>query len=215
MKNNAFKTLFAAAIVLLTLASGCKKDDVTPPVVTLSASSATITAGTTYTGPTVTATDDVDGDISSKVVLTGTADVNTPGSYTLTYTATDKAGNTGTAAFTLNVNVSRDFILGTYTTSTTCSSYPYNTVASTTTFQAGSGSDKFFISLFYFNGGNVTCTVSGNTVTVDAGQNPNPIGDGVTGTGTFNASGKVLVMNYTFQPNGGALVSCSVTYTKS
>jgi Domain of unknown function (DUF5011) len=214
MKNNAFKTLFAVAIVLLTLATGCKKEDVTAPIITLSATSITFPAGGTYTAPTATATDDVDGDITSKITISDSVDTNTPGIYTLVYSAADKAGNVGSATLTVTVTLTRDFVLGNYATTTTCTSYPYNTVASTTTFQAGSTGTKFFISLFYFNGGTLTCTLSGNSVTVDAGQNPNPIGDGVSGTGTFGAGGKSLVMNYTFQPNGGAPVSCSVTYSK-
>jgi len=52
--------------------------------------------GKAYVEPGYTATDDVDGDLSSKVEVTGTVDVQTAGSYTLTYTVTDAAGNTGT-----------------------------------------------------------------------------------------------------------------------
>ncbi|MFS0853266.1 GH92 family glycosyl hydrolase [Microbacterium sp. 179-I 3D4 NHS] len=41
----------------------------------------------------ITATDEVDGDMTSSITVTGTVDVTTPGSYTLTYRVTDLAGN--------------------------------------------------------------------------------------------------------------------------
>ena len=45
----------------------------------------------------VTAYDLVDGDLTSAIQVAGTVDVNTIGSYTLTYTVDDAAGNTGIA----------------------------------------------------------------------------------------------------------------------
>ena len=41
----------------------------------------------------VTAVDDVDGDITAELVVTGTVDTTTAGVYTLVYTVVDKAGN--------------------------------------------------------------------------------------------------------------------------
>ena len=71
--------------------------DSTQPVVTLTGDSAMDwELGKSFVEPGYTATDDVDGDLSSKVEVTGTVDVQTTGSYTLTYTVTDAAGNTGT-----------------------------------------------------------------------------------------------------------------------
>lgn len=73
--------------------------DVTPPVVVLNGKAFdTVQLNSTYTDPGVkSATDDVDGDLKSKVVITGTVDSKTAGTYTITYSATDKAGNTGSA----------------------------------------------------------------------------------------------------------------------
>jgi hypothetical protein len=215
MKNYTSKTFLALALGLLFFAAGCKKDDVTAPVVTLvGANPLNVAVGSTFTDPGATASDDVDGDLTSKIAVTGTISTTNAGTSTLTYSATDAAGNVGTATRIVNVTLSRDAILGTYSTTTTCTSYPYNTVATTTNFTTNSSGDKFTINMFYYNGGTLNCTLSGNTVTVDAGQNPTPITDGVTGSGTFNATGKVLTMNYTFIPNGAPTVSCSVTYTR-
>ncbi|WP_239519338.1 immunoglobulin-like domain-containing protein [Bifidobacterium ramosum] len=41
----------------------------------------------------VTATDDTDGDVTANIIVTGTVNTSKSGTYTLTYTVTDKAGN--------------------------------------------------------------------------------------------------------------------------
>lgn len=51
----------------------------------------------------VTATDDVDGDVTANIQISGTVDTNTVGEYTLTYTVSDKAGNTATATRKVSV----------------------------------------------------------------------------------------------------------------
>ena len=65
----------------------------TPPTITLIGSNpATTTVGTTFTDPGATANDLEDGNITNKIVVTGTVDSNTVGEYTLTYTVTDTGG---------------------------------------------------------------------------------------------------------------------------
>ncbi|MCX6787067.1 MAG: DUF5011 domain-containing protein, partial [Candidatus Kaiserbacteria bacterium] len=77
-------------VIASTPASG----DTTPPVVTLISEAALqINVNGTFTDPGATATDDTDGDLTAKIVETGSVDVSTAGLYTLTYTATDAAGN--------------------------------------------------------------------------------------------------------------------------
>jgi hypothetical protein len=76
--------------------------DTTPPVITLSgANPANVTQNTSYTDAGATANDAVDGVVT--VNTTGTVDATTLGDYTLTYTATDSAGNTATATRTVTV----------------------------------------------------------------------------------------------------------------
>ena len=78
--------------------------DITPPSLMLKGSQEiTLKQGETYTEPGYTAIDNVDGDITNKVVTTGTVNVNVPGTYTLTYTSTDAAGNTSSATRTIRV----------------------------------------------------------------------------------------------------------------
>lgn len=76
--------------------------DQTPPVLTLNGESTiTINAGTKFTDPGYTATDNVDGDITDKVTVTKDFSIYTPGTYTITYSVTDTYGNTATATRTL------------------------------------------------------------------------------------------------------------------
>jgi hypothetical protein len=62
-----------------------------------------IVQGAAWADPGATASDDVDGDITSKIVTTGVVDTATPGLYTLTYSVTDAAGNTGSASRVVSV----------------------------------------------------------------------------------------------------------------
>ena len=73
--------------------------DVTAPVVTLNGSAAIqLTVGSTFTDAGATALDNIDGDLTSKIVVTGSVDTATAGTYTLTYKATDAASNVGSAS---------------------------------------------------------------------------------------------------------------------
>jgi len=65
----------------------------TAPIITLVGINPTIlTVGTAYTEPGATAHDLEDGNITSRIVITGTVNTLIPGSYTLTYTVTDSGG---------------------------------------------------------------------------------------------------------------------------
>src|SRR5690242_8776301 len=87
--------ILSAGIIFFT---GCKKDDTNGPVITLNGSATDQSIlNASYTDPGATAEDDEDG------VVTVTSDASTAlkkdlaGVYTITYTASDAAGNTTTA----------------------------------------------------------------------------------------------------------------------
>jgi hypothetical protein len=81
--------------------------DTVPPVVTLVGEAALqLTVGDIYTDAGATATDDVDGDLTTHIIVSGSVDTATVGSYTLTYTATDAAGNTGSVSRLVTVAAS-------------------------------------------------------------------------------------------------------------
>jgi uncharacterized repeat protein (TIGR01451 family) len=77
--------------------------DTTPPVIALNgADTLTVECHTAFVDPGATASDGCAGDVS--VTTSGSVDTNTPGSYTLTYTAQDPSGNAA-APVTRTVNV--------------------------------------------------------------------------------------------------------------
>ncbi|MDE1946105.1 MAG: DUF5011 domain-containing protein, partial [Patescibacteria group bacterium] len=77
--------------------------DTIPPVITLNgANPMNLTVGDTFADPGATATDDVDGTVP--VTASGTVDTSTAGTYTITYTASDAAGNTATDTRSVIVN---------------------------------------------------------------------------------------------------------------
>jgi len=77
-------------------------NDTTPPSITLKgASTMTLFVGDVFRDPGVTTVDYVDGEV--KVISKGIVDTSKPGVYTITYTVTDKAGNTATITRTVIV----------------------------------------------------------------------------------------------------------------
>jgi hypothetical protein len=78
--------------------------DTAAPLVSLLGDAAMqVTIGDTFVDPGAIASDAVDGDLTPHIVVTGTVDTATAGLYTLTYSATDAAGNTGTTSRTVSV----------------------------------------------------------------------------------------------------------------
>jgi hypothetical protein len=85
--------------------------DSTPPAVSLKGSATyTLTTGTPWSDPGATAMDNIDGDLTSKIKVSGSVDTNTPGDYKLLYTVKDAAGN--------ETNVTRTIIVYTPQTHT-------------------------------------------------------------------------------------------------
>ncbi len=78
--------------------------DTTAPVVTVTDPSSTNACQSQpYTDPGATANDACDGDLTGNIVVTGNVDTSIAGDYTLTYTATDAAGNSGSATRVVTV----------------------------------------------------------------------------------------------------------------
>ncbi len=73
-------------------------DDPVPPVLTLLGNpQVEMEINQTYQEPGFTAEDNIDGDITANVTVTGSVDNKVVGEYTLTYTVSDAHGNTVTA----------------------------------------------------------------------------------------------------------------------
>ena len=93
---------------LLTACGGSSSDDpvvdidkVAPSLTLSGETEVTLLLNDTYTDAGASATDNIDGAID--VVTTGSVDTMTAGTYTLTFTATDKAGNVTTLTRTVTV----------------------------------------------------------------------------------------------------------------
>ena len=83
-------------VLLCTIESkfGAIPVDTTPPVITiLGANPLDHPINTTYVDPGATAIDDVDGDITSQIIVVNNVDETTEGTYTVTYNVSDMAGN--------------------------------------------------------------------------------------------------------------------------
>ncbi|MBK6445509.1 MAG: DUF5011 domain-containing protein [Bacteroidetes bacterium] len=123
------KQLFRVSIGLFTLGTifltGCSKDeDTTAPSITLSGSQsitaslpATAGGNGSFVEPGFSATDDEDGTITSSVTVSGTVDLNRKGTYTLTYTVADKAGNSTSVNRTVQVVNDAEVFGGAYNNS--------------------------------------------------------------------------------------------------
>ena len=107
-----FRALVAQANTPVHESTGTPSDaDITPPVITIRGNAeAEISVGDTYGDPGATAFDDIDGERSIVTMLDGVEtnavviDTSQPGTYVITYTATDQAGNIGSASRTVVVS---------------------------------------------------------------------------------------------------------------
>lgn len=87
--------------------------DNTAPVITLSGSSPlTIQVKTSYVDAGATATDNIDGTITSRIVTVNPVNTNVTNAYSVTYNVTDSAGNTATQVVrTVNVIFTVDYLV--------------------------------------------------------------------------------------------------------
>ncbi|MDD3877569.1 MAG: DUF5011 domain-containing protein [Bacteroidales bacterium] len=216
MKKNFLSILAIVLVGGLFFITSCTPEDMGKPVVTLTGDAVmTIDFGATFTDPGATATDDVDDAVT--VIVTGEVNKNAAGEYTLTYTATDEAGNVGTAERTVYVSHRKGNIVATYTASEQCTGPggPYTVNPYSASITPGAATN---MAIIFNNFGNFTVpvnvngTLAGNAgLTLTIPQQTN----GLTfeGSGTINAAGTVITITYT-AADGGATDTCTATWTK-
>jgi hypothetical protein len=89
--------LLLGVFCIITLIYSCKKNDETAPDLSLQgANPLYLQLGDTWIEPGYLANDDVDGDITSKVVITSHLNTEQVNHYELVYSIEDKAGNSTT-----------------------------------------------------------------------------------------------------------------------
>lgn len=78
-------------------------DVVAPELILLGNATIVVNEGESFEEPGYEATDDVDGDLTGAVIVSGEYDTSNAGTYTITYTVTDAGGNTAQVKRTLIV----------------------------------------------------------------------------------------------------------------
>ena len=210
------KYFFVCSLIILITASlgwsGCKKKDTTAPAIYLNGSDpVTISLGSTYTDAGASATDDVDGTITDKIVTKGLPiNTNLVGTYTIYYDVSDAAGN---AAFEITrtvyvINDAANFG-GKYNESTYCTS----TLSAPDTITASSSiNNRVTISNFGLNmAASIYADILSNNITITA----QTVGSHVYwGSGTVTNNSSVLVISYSDSLISGSTTTCTSTYTK-
>lgn len=190
-KNILFATLLLATGGLF-LFNSCSKDDgdTTGPSISLNGSSSVdVVLNSSYSDAGATATDDEDGAVS--VVTNNPVNVDSAATYTVTYSATDAAGNTSTASRTVIVANSADYLAGTYMVIEDGVDTFYHDITTSKT-----ENNRIYFSKFgnYSNNTNIHADVNGTHVDLGGAQIATNIGShGCTHTFTQNGAGNSIV----------------------
>jgi hypothetical protein len=199
--------------------SDAKKDDgsctFTPDITLKGASSITIAVGATYEELGATATNK-DGS-SVDVTITSTVDNTKTGTYSVTYSATNEYG-TSTAIRTVIVVIDQSTYLGEWSVDSDCSTTTFPLSGTADFLIGGTTNDINIDGFFTLVGGTATGTINGNVITIPTQTINITVGDiTFSGTGTMNASGTEMVIDYVYDnttPFIGGQGACTATYTK-
>jgi hypothetical protein len=82
-------------------------DRIAPVIKLIGEPTLTLPAGAEYIEEGATATDDIDGDLTGSIQTSGTINTTVVGTYSITYTVSDRAGNKGSAVRTIQVGVNQ------------------------------------------------------------------------------------------------------------
>jgi hypothetical protein len=200
--------------------TSCSKDDDTtaPSISIIGDENMEIELQSGYTEQGATAVDDEDGTVD--VSISGTVNDDLKGEYTITYTATDAAGNTASAERIVTVVNSADFLGGNYVNATdSCQSSPLSTFNATVT-PSTTENGVFNVTNFGAFGSNVTVQCEYNSATDKITANtPQGLGGGTNLTNVFSASAvnstSPVVFTIIYEWNdGGNSEICTSVYTK-
>jgi hypothetical protein len=177
--------------------------DTTAPVMLLSGNTKdTVSLNAPYNEPGAIATDNVDGNISANIVISGNVNVNQTGDYVRNYNVSDAAGNAA-AQQTRQIHVRNDawFLVGNYAVAPNCGSTPasnYNTSISV----SSTVNRQFTFSSLLYNGTGQTpvgILASNNTNIAVAPLNGN--GSSFSASGQIISNGNITLGTAISQPN--------------
>jgi len=217
------KRIFTITAIAL-LFTACKKEEKTPdpvpvedttdPVITLNGKSEdTVSLKGVYVDPGATATDNIDGDITSKITVSGTITTNRTGGDYLYYNVKDAAGNSAQATRHVIVRNDAYRLEGTYNVISNCGG-SFTALSSTAVVQtSNANNNQITISnqQFQSSGVFVSATVSGTSIAMYTQPIASSLG---SGTGTISADSKSFTISTSYTPTIQGSAGCMIVYTK-
>jgi hypothetical protein len=210
------KQILSISLVVLGISTavftGCNKEDkdVNAPTITLKGNNPEYNQlNRTYTDAGATASDDVDGDITSKIVKTGTVTTSATANYSLKYNVSDEEGNAATEVIRTVKVV--DFA-GSDSVKDVCPSGTYRYLADVTV--STTDDHKLIIKNFGGFGATVSAQV---TFSGEKLSGVTQTGGGYTFanfSGTIANNGNTLNLTYKVTDSGGVAETCNAIYTK-
>jgi hypothetical protein len=219
------RALFYFAVVMI-IAVSCKKKesppppppapapDKTPPAISLKGRSEdTVSLNASYVDPGATATDNVDGDISSKITVTGSVDKDRVSGNYLYYNVKDAAGNSAQATRYVYVRNDAYRLAGTYNVISSCGAN-FNGLTSVSEVTTSTmHNNRIIISnqQFQTSGFNVTADVNGTSISMAI----QPVASSLaSGTGTLSADLRSFTLTTTYTPAIQGSGGCTIIYTR-
>ena len=228
-KNILLLSLLVLGIGTTLTFTGCSKDDTTGPVVTITGATSielSLNSGT-WTDLGATASDDEDGTLIATSDANSTnPNTNLVGTYTITYSSTDAAGNVGSAIRTIRVKNDAENFAGNYNVHDTVPGavfpYPQTITVDNTT------NNRVHFNRFgdYANNTGIYATKLGNGTlqipsqpAVDIGSGPNTcdIASHQFSSTSFTATSNGFVLDYIDQKTSSgctATTTGTATYTR-
>jgi hypothetical protein len=212
--------IFASVVLVSGMAvmNGCTTEDTGKPTVTITDDDVAHNrveqfSASAYTDPGATANDTQDGVLTTTV--SGSVNMNQAGEYSLTYSATDGAGNTGSETRTVTVDGAL-FLAGNYTVEDFVSGTSTGTYPETITAATSVNNKINFTKFGFYQNATVYGTISGVTITIPSqtvmcGLAPDNKNHTFSGSGTFT-SGTTFTINFTDVSTDGTF-TCYDVYT--
>ena len=128
--------------------------DTTSPVISiLGTNPITVALGSVYTDAGATALDNLDGDITSKIVVVNNVNTAVAGTYSVVYSVSDLAGNSASSARSVTVSLTSDTNAPTITISSPVNGQTYTTAVTNMTYVPTDAEGNLAQCWYSLNGG--------------------------------------------------------------